>query len=110
MFFLLQPFGILAQVFAAQALHRFSVMQKLPLVGRRACNFIVVHAWFYFIAPLLIDDLAKGGTFLYEPVPFSVFRLLGLGGKEEAWICWTSPLTWFRWHSADRWWESGLSA
>ena len=98
----------MGQAFLAKALQKAGITYRLPTRLRRAGNFVVVHTWFYYTAPLLIDDLAAGGTFLYEPVPFSISRLLGLGGKDELSLCWASPLTWLSWHGADLWWESGL--
>lgn len=109
MFFFLQPFGILGQMILTKALQKARVSNRLPVFICRVGNFVVVYVWFYYTAPLLVDDLAIGGTLLYEPVPFSVFRLLGLGGPNESSICWSSPGKWLGWHKADAWWESGLS-
>jgi hypothetical protein len=108
-FFILQPFGIMGQALLAKAFHKTGITHRLPVVLRRVSNFVFVHFWFFFTAPLLIDDMASGGLFLYEPVPFSIFRLLRLGGKDESSICWSSPLTWLKWHRADVWWQSGLA-
>ncbi|KIW09508.1 uncharacterized protein PV09_00384 [Verruconis gallopava] len=109
LFFILQPFGILAQILAAECLGKAGIAGRVPLAARRVTNVVFAYTWFYFTAPIFIEDLAKGGTFLYEPVPFSIFRLLGLGGRNESYICWTSPWTWFTWQAGNRWWETGLS-
>jgi hypothetical protein len=109
MFFFLQPLGILSQMFLTKALQRAGVISRLPVFLCQVGNFVLVHTWFYYTAPLLIDDLATSGLLLYEPVPFSVFRLLGLGGPNESSICWSFPGKWLGWHKADAWWESGLS-
>jgi hypothetical protein len=106
LFFILQPIGIIGQLVLAKILDSAGLAKRTPHLVRRAVNFLVVHLWLFYTAPLLIDDLAKGGTFLYEPVPFSIFRLLGLGGKNESRICW--EMGWFSWHTGKHWWDSGL--
>jgi hypothetical protein len=107
MFFILQPIGIMGQTLLAKALQNMGISNRMPIVVQQATNFVVVHIWLYYTAPLLIDDLAKGGTFLFEPIPFSISRLLGLGGRHESCICW--DLSWVRWHTGLSWLESGLS-
>jgi hypothetical protein len=108
-FFILQPFGIVGQALLARAFQRAGIAHRVPLVLQRASIFVYVHVWFYFTAPLLIEDMAAGGLFLYEPVPFSIFRLCGLGGKEESSVCWPAPTKWLTWHKADAWWQSGIA-
>jgi hypothetical protein len=44
---------------------------------------IYVNTWLYFTAPLFIEDMALGGWFLFEPVPFSILRGLGFGAKDD---------------------------
>ena len=71
-FFLLQPFAILLQMFLAQQLSKVGVLQKTPKWMKQTASFVFVHIWMYFTAPLLIDDFARGGTWLYEPIPISL--------------------------------------
>jgi hypothetical protein len=105
-FFILQPVGILGQEFAKDSFTRLLRFKRVPQAIRRAVNFVYVHFWLYHTGLFLVEDLAKGGTFLYEPVPLSVFRLIGIGGKNEPIVRW--GMHWFRWHQATRWWERGL--
>ncbi|KAI9784011.1 MAG: hypothetical protein M1816_001093 [Peltula sp. TS41687] len=107
LFFSLQPLGITLQTMVARVLTRSGVSKHCPRALRWSANFLYVHTWFYFTAPLLADDFSRGGIWLFEPVPISPIRGLGWGLKEEGWWCWggSSP----RWHRGDRWWRSGLA-
>ncbi|KAH9822734.1 Membrane bound O-acyl transferase family [Teratosphaeria destructans] len=105
-FFILQAFGVLAQTYAEAQLRQLEIPQKTPQMLKRATNFVVVFAWLYFTAPLLVDDFARGGVWLFEPVPFSPSRALGLGAPEDRFFCWRGQI---RWHNGKRWWDSGLA-
>jgi len=107
LFFFVQTWGILAQVLGAKGLRHVGVTQRLPRWGRRLGNFVYVHVWFYYTAPLLIDDFARGGVWLFEPVPVSVVRALGFGGGGEGW--WRWGRVYLRWWRGGRWWESGVA-
>lgn len=106
-FFLLQPFGIVAQMMLAGWLKRIGVRDRLPRWVRGLANFAWTHVWFYYTAPLLCDDFAGGGVWLFEPIPISILRGLGFGLEGQGWWCWSWP--WFTWYSADKWWRSGLA-
>ena len=106
-FFLLQPFGIVAQMMLAGWLKHIGVRDRLPKWVRGLANFTWTHIWFYYTAPFLCDDFAKGGIWSFEPIPISILRGLGFGLEGQGWWCWTWP--WFTWYSADRWWMSGLA-
>ncbi|KAI9818423.1 MAG: hypothetical protein M1827_000482 [Pycnora praestabilis] len=111
-FFILQPIGIIAQMLASRLLKMYGIAPHIPNRVRQVGNFVVVHVWLYYTAPLLVDDFARGGIWLFEPVPFSVVRGLGFGvlGKEggEGWCCWRWE--WFaKWYWGRRWWRSGLA-
>ncbi|KAI9837383.1 MAG: hypothetical protein M1837_002992 [Sclerophora amabilis] len=106
-FFILQAFGIIAQMIGSQMLERAGITQRLPNRVRQVSNFVLVHLWFYFIGPLLIDDFARGGVWLFEPVPISPMRAMGFGAAEESWWCWGNLK--IRWHTADNWWQSGFA-
>ena len=106
-FFLLQPVGIIAQMMLGKWLRAAGVTQRTPKVVRRMVNFVFVHIWMYWTAPLFIDDLAKGGTFLFEPVPVSLVRGLGFGLPGDSWYTWKGGLV--IWHTARNWWQSGIT-
>ncbi|KAI4742353.1 hypothetical protein E4T50_07235 [Aureobasidium sp. EXF-12298] len=83
------------------------VVQRSPRWLQRTSNFVYVHVWFYYTAPLLCDDFARGGIWLFEPLPVSPLRGLGLGGKGDGFWCWWGGVIW--WHKGDRWWKTGLA-
>jgi hypothetical protein len=96
MFFFLQPFGIVAQMTFSKGLKAAGISQRIPTAVSHITNFVFVHAWFYYTAPLLVDDAAKGGQLLYEPVPFSLLRGMGFGVEGDSWYCWSGR--WFTLH------------
>lgn len=106
-FFLLQPLGIITQMMFAGWLKKIGARDRLPLWVRGLANFTWTHVWFYYTAPLLCDDFARGGVWLYEPIPISILRGLGFGLEGQVWWCWTWP--WFTWYSGDKWWENGIA-
>ncbi|KAL1613542.1 hypothetical protein SLS54_010513 [Diplodia seriata] len=110
-FFVLQAFGVVAQMLLVRALARVVVPPGTPRWVRRAGNFAFVHVWFYYTAPLLADDFARGGIWLFEPVPLSPLRAMGFGDTDAHWNCWRSRegSDWVRWVSGRRWWESGVA-
>ena len=83
------------------------VMQRIPKVVRRAANLGIVTVWLYFTSPLLVDDFARGGIWLFEPVPISLWRGLGFGPEGEGWWCWYGGL--LKWRSGGAWWDSGIA-
>ena len=106
LFFFLQPFGVIGQLSYLKLLRKTGVSPYIPRHLAWAANVVFVYYWLYLTAPLLIDDLARGGQFLYEPVPFSIVRGLGLGDKDMQFYCWRGR--WFSWHEGRRWWQSGI--
>ncbi|QDS70490.1 hypothetical protein FKW77_010110 [Venturia effusa] len=106
LFFFLQPFGIIAQMVASDFLKASGIIQHVPMPVRRASNVVYVHIWFYYTAPLFIQDAASGGQFLYEPIPLSILRGMGLGARDDSWYLWNGP--WPRFHRGNHWWESGI--
>ena len=103
LFFAIQPVGLLGQQAVTSWMRKTGWRERLPWWLREMGNFAFVFIWFYVTGPLVADDFAATGIWLYEPVPFSVFR--GLSGK--GWWFWAG--TWMSWHSADQWWKSGLA-
>lgn len=105
-FFMLQAVGIFCEGVLGQVL--MGKMDGVPRWGKRLARFVYVHVWFYFTAHLLCDDFARGGIWLFEPVPVSVLRGLGFGADQrDGWWCWGGEL--LRWHRGDRWWRSGIA-
>ncbi|EKG15922.1 hypothetical protein MPH_06888 [Macrophomina phaseolina MS6] len=112
LFFASQPLGIALQLLLASLLRRAGVVTpRTPRALRQLGNFLYVHAWFFATAPLLADDFARGGIWLFEPVPLSPLRALGLGDADSGWNCWKGKAgaDWVRWHQGKRWWESGIA-
>ncbi|KEQ89539.1 hypothetical protein D6D02_03342 [Aureobasidium pullulans] len=107
LFFISQIGGISAQLAINSLLQQIGVVQRCPRWLQRTANFIYVHVWFYYTAPLLCDDFARGGIWLFEPLPFSPLRGLGLGGPGDGFWCWWGGILW--WHKGDRWWNTGLA-
>lgn len=107
-FFMLQALGIFLEDSIAAALRRTGVQRYVPLWAMRVWTFVYVHVWFYHTAHLLCDDFTLGGVWLFEPVPVSLFRGLGLGATRlDGWWCWSGQVV--RWHTGKHWWQSGLA-
>jgi hypothetical protein len=109
-FFLLQGVAIFVEGAVGQVLRRAGVAAKVPAWAMRVWTFCYVHVWFYFTAHLLCDDFARGGVWLFEPVPISLFRGLGFGAdKRDGWWCWGGVEKVVRWHRGDSWWTTGIA-
>lgn len=106
-FFMLQPFGIISQLLLTKLLTRTGLRQRTPKLVRQGANFAYVHIWGYFTAPLLLDDFAGGGNFLFEPIAFSPLRGLGLGAKDDQFFCWWDGILF--WRSGKHLWDSGIA-
>ncbi|KAF2841491.1 hypothetical protein M501DRAFT_929185 [Patellaria atrata CBS 101060] len=107
-FFLLQPLGILLQVFISSLFRKSGAAGRLSPRVKQLTNFVYVHCWFYYTAPLLCDDFVRGGLWLFEPIPISPLRGLGFGAEgENGWWWWGGD--WVRWHEGKHWWESGIA-
>lgn len=107
LFFVSQIGGISAQLAITSLLRWLGVVQRSPKWLQRTANFVYVHVWFYYTAPLLCDDFSRGGIWLFEPLPISPLRGLGLGGKGDGFWCWWGGIVW--WHKGERWWTTGLA-
>ena len=102
-FFLSQIVGVVLQMGISAALKKIGA----PRWMTRIVNFVYTHVWFYHTAPLLVDDFARGGVWLFEPVPISIFRGLGLGSKHDGVWQWYGTVA--KWHSGKHWWDSGIA-
>ena len=103
MFFTLQPVGLMGQRAVAQWMKKVGFRDRIPAQVRGAANLALVVMWFWLTGPMVADDFAGGGIWLYEPLPISPLR--GLAG--DGWWRWGKPF--FRWHRDERWWKSGLA-
>ena len=100
-FFMLQGIGILLQSYVTRAIGS----RSFPVWLRQSGNVLVVLAWAWFTGPLLADDFARCGVWLFEPFPVSVMQ--GLSGN--GWWRWGGR--WAGWWSdpGGRWWKSGIA-
>ncbi|KAM3421373.1 hypothetical protein BST61_g1770 [Cercospora zeina] len=105
-FFLSQALGITVQTFFTQTTQHH--LSYFPRAVRQIGNLMFVIVWMYFTAPLLVDDFAKGGVWLYEPLIISPLRLCGWGRPDdrEDWILWKDLVGW---RSGKGWWDTGLT-
>ncbi|KUJ22894.1 uncharacterized protein LY89DRAFT_637233 [Mollisia scopiformis] len=105
MFFMLQAVGILVQSTLCALLH--PIIRTLPRTVRQMGNFFYVFGWLFWTGWWLTDDFARGGIWLYEPIPISPLRRLGFGEKDAGWWCWEHLGV--GWYNGKRWWESGIA-
>lgn len=76
---------------------------------RRAGNLAFVVAWLVATQGLFVDDLARGGIWLLEPVPASPLRAMGYGQPGDHWLRWGKAEIVPWWHWGRRWWECGIA-
>lgn len=107
LFFLLQPLGIIIEMVLKNLLNSTKISQKMPWQVTWTGNFIFVHAWFLATGPLLTDDFARGGIWLFEPIMLSPLRGLGFGVEGDGFFCWGGRH--FAWHPDSRWWLKGIA-
>ncbi|TAQ86118.1 hypothetical protein B7494_g5552 [Chlorociboria aeruginascens] len=105
LFFMLQALGIILQtsfweIFKPQ-------IRPVPKALRKAGNFAFAVMWLFFTAPWLTDEFARGGIWLYLPIPVSVARGFGYGAEGDGWWCWEDIGV--GWYTGRNWWESGIS-
>ncbi|KAG0651113.1 hypothetical protein D0Z07_2876 [Hyphodiscus hymeniophilus] len=104
-FFMLQALGILIQTVVC--VHLRSQITQLPKIIRQAGNVIFTWTWLWYTSWLLVDDFARGGIWLWEPLPISPTRALGFGSGDDSWWCWGDMG--IRWYSGRHWWDSGIA-
>ncbi|QIW97518.1 hypothetical protein AMS68_003036 [Peltaster fructicola] len=106
-FFALQPVGILAEVIYSHYVGRSSFGKKIPKVVSYTSHIAWTCFWLFITGQLLAHELTTGGVFLYEPVPFSIFRGLGFGAPGDTLYCWSDlALSWH--YDSKRPWLSGI--
>jgi hypothetical protein len=103
-FFVLHGLGILIQTIFCDFFRPY--IRKLPKPIRQAGNIVFVWIWLQSTTCWLVDDFARGGLFLFEPVPISPFRASGYGVEGDWWWCWGGPGA--GWYTGKTWWESGI--
>lgn len=107
MFFQWQTVGVVGQMVLAKQMERAGVLERMPTWIRQMTNFVVTIVWLYWTAPLLVDDFAKGGVWLFEPLAFSPLRALGFGAADDkSWDLWYGLIFW---HRGKHWWDTGLA-
>ncbi|KIV80941.1 hypothetical protein PV11_08406 [Exophiala sideris] len=112
-FFFTQGVGVLLQSTLIKFLYRYVPQTRsLPRIVKQSTNLAFVLGFLYLTGPLLADDFARCGIWLFEPVPISILRAAGFGpgGKDEGWWTWYQEGSkWVGWHKGDGWWDSGLA-
>ncbi|KAK1769959.1 membrane bound O-acyl transferase family-domain-containing protein [Phialemonium atrogriseum] len=111
-FFLLSWVGVVAQA-AWGAGPAPALLLLLPRGRWRrwvsgAANVAFVGLWLHFTRWALVDDLSRSAIWLFEPVPASPLRALGLGRPGDSWWRWDRDLS-PRWYVGRRWWETGIT-
>jgi hypothetical protein len=109
LFFVLQGVGALAQYFFEVSIIPAILPKSVepPRWLIRTTNLVLIVLWFYYTGPLLVDDFARAGIWMFEPIPVSLLRGgLGLGAKGDQWWCWRG--SWFELYSGATWWQSGI--
>ncbi|KAK5116785.1 hypothetical protein LTR62_007459 [Meristemomyces frigidus] len=106
-FFLLQAGAIMVQTAFTHQLKSLCIMERCPQLLRQVTNVVVVHVWLYYTSPLLIDDFAQGGVWLFEPLPFSLLRGLGFGAPDDQFFAWWHGLFW--WRTGEAWFDTGIA-
>ena len=104
-FFLLQVPGILIQtlftaIFAPQ-------IQRFPPGVRKFANGLYSFMWLLFTSPSFVDDMNRGGVWMFEPLPWSPLRALGWGPNGESQWPWKDIYGRYWRSTRGRWWESG---
>ncbi|KAH6634448.1 hypothetical protein B0J18DRAFT_20074 [Chaetomium sp. MPI-SDFR-AT-0129] len=126
-FFASQPLGIALQQCLQQASQRIlnsittanttdSHIRRLPpsvttTMLRRAANLLFTLVWLHLTGAGIVDDMSRAGVWVYEPVPVSPLRMMGLGGTGDdgKWWRWGSEAYGLGWYRGRHWWESGVT-
>ncbi|KAI9640998.1 hypothetical protein NHQ30_010425 [Ciborinia camelliae] len=104
-FFMLQAIGIFLQTGFCAIFHQYT--KNIPKPIRQIMNVVYALSWGLLTGWWLADDFARGGIWLYEPIPISILGGLGFAGRHHGWWCWEDGgIGWF---TGDHWWESGIT-
>lgn len=113
-FFAVQPLGVALQL---AILPRPDATHTATHSWRsRLANTAFLLIWLWATSPLFLDTLARGGLWLFEPVPLSFIRGMGFS-RDRRWVCWdVAEVGWrgITWSGArvvwdeKRWWLSGV--
>lgn len=104
-FFLLQALGIVLQQQVTVAAKTYIRSVYRSALMRKMCNVLFVLGWLYLTGPLLANDFARCGIWLFEPVPISLLR----GMVWRDWWVWNNINAWVGWHRGATWYKSGLA-
>lgn len=108
LFFISQAVGITLQTEISRVLNSAVHFPK-PIRQTGNLAFVVVFLW--YIGPWLADDFARCGIWLFEPLPFSIFRGLGFG-PGDVWAPWfqgSEVWNWIGLWKGKHWYDSGLA-
>lgn len=104
-FFMLQAVGIILQTGFCALFNHY--IKKVPKPIRQTTNAVYALSWGLLTGWWLADDFARGGIWLYEPIPISILRGLGFAGKDHGWWCWEH--VGIGWYTGEHWWQSGVA-
>lgn len=107
-FFMLAGLGAQIQRTLARHIFRAQIQAYAPRWLRRTGNLAFTFTWMHLISSFLLDDFGRSGLWLWEPVPFSFMRMLGLGSPGAQWWRWGSWMMPF-WHWGEHWWDTGIA-
>lgn len=108
LFFILQAVGITLQTVVADFITK-TLKITPPRIVRRITNTAFVLVWGYFTGPLLADDFARCGIWLFEPLPVSFVRPL-MGGRFWQWQGLTNWIAiWRGVQGKNSWYDQGIA-
>lgn len=84
------------------------VRGRCPGWVRRGANAAFVLVWLHCTRGWFVDDLCRAGVWLYEPLPVSVVRAVGLGQPGDGAWRWYGDVMPKFWRG-ERWWEWGIA-
>ncbi|KAK8140259.1 hypothetical protein PG984_000325 [Apiospora sp. TS-2023a] len=107
-FFMLAGLGAQIQRTLARHVFRSAIQTYAPRWLRRTGNLVFTFTWMHLISSYLLDDFGRCGLWLWEPLPFSFARMLGLGTPGADWWRWGAWLM-PTWHWGKHWWDTGIA-
>ncbi|KAF2811459.1 uncharacterized protein BDZ99DRAFT_569508 [Mytilinidion resinicola] len=113
LFFMTQGIGCVVEDALTKLARRAGLHKRVPKPVRICFTIAYLHVWGYYTGPLMADDMARGGIWLTDPVPFSPLRALGLGPPgDDRWLPWGGwpwKGQWAYFHRGSTWWKSGIA-